>query len=81
MFGSPAEGITLPMLRERLAAMNIVTAESDLLAMFARYDKDSNGAVSFSELANALFNKPADGALWSHASDLAVRPSSCPWWG
>ncbi len=74
LFGCPSEGITLDRFRDRLASMNLVMSEGDLRATFDRYDKDSSGAVSFSELANALFYRPAPGGeLWTVAADVAVR--------
>jgi Ca2+-binding EF-hand superfamily protein len=63
-------------MRDRLQKMGLTLAEDDLVAMFRRYDTSGNGVITFAELANAIFNKPAHGGkYWADQRAVEVPRS------
>lgn len=72
MFGSPSDGLTLAMLKDRLAGMGLVFADDDVAALFAELPGADTGNVAFAVFARQLFSASATGPSWSGASADAV---------
>jgi hypothetical protein len=77
MFGSPSDGLTLAMLKDRLAGLGLVFADDDVAALYAELPGSEAGNVAFAVFARQLFSASATGPSWTGASADAVSIAVC----